>query len=112
MEAPILPGPFSFAPRLTEGGSFALLERNLAHVIATDAHTLVGRGPVLTPAVAQAASRIGRERAEAMVTTTPEAIINNREVAVPPPTHVQAQRGFLELRIWCLRCTPDRSKLI
>lgn len=97
-EAPILPGPFSFAPRLSEEVSFALLGHNPAHIIASDAHTLAGHGPVLTPAVSQTATRIGRERAEAMVTTTPEAIINDREVVAPPPAPVKAKRNFLGLK--------------
>lgn len=79
--------------------SFLMLEHNLAHVIATDAHTLIGRGPMLSPAVAQAASRVGRERAEAMVTTIPEAIIGDREITVPSPTAIKAKRNFLGLKI-------------
>jgi len=52
------------------------LLRGLAQVIASDAHgTENQRGPALSPGVAAAQRLVGEERAWAMVTTTPEAIL-------------------------------------
>ena len=58
--------------------SLRLLRQGLAHVIASDAHDSSDRTPCLTEAVNLVADLIGREKAMAMVTTTPAAIINNQ----------------------------------
>jgi protein-tyrosine phosphatase len=71
----------------------AFLLRNLAHVIASDAHSpqwdpgtpVPSRGaPILSPGVAAAAKLVGRERAQAMVTTIPQAILRGERVDVAP----------------------------
>ncbi|MBI2864637.1 MAG: hypothetical protein HYX94_08770 [Chloroflexi bacterium] len=63
-----------------------LLQRNLVHVIASDAHSPAGhRSPILSAGVAEAASIIGEERAKAMVAAIPAAILDNREFKVEPP---------------------------
>jgi len=54
-----------------------ILKKNLAHVIATDAHGLSKRPPILSEAVALASGIIGKDRALAMVTSTPQQIIGN-----------------------------------
>lgn len=62
----------------------ALLERNLVHVLATDAHNPEGvRVPVISEGVRAAAGIVGEERAWEFVTTAPEAIL--RGLAVPIP---------------------------
>lgn len=62
------------------------LARNLAHIIASDAHSAHGpRNPALSEGVAAAARIVGRERAWAMVTDVPEAILAGKAVAVEPP---------------------------
>lgn len=55
--------------------SHMLIREGLAHVIATDSHSIGLRAPVLSGAVEVAATLVGKERAMALVTTTPEAII-------------------------------------
>ncbi|MEE8575376.1 MAG: CpsB/CapC family capsule biosynthesis tyrosine phosphatase [Thermodesulfobacteriota bacterium] len=52
-----------------------LLRDDVAHVIATDSHSVEFRAPQLTDAVTVAASIIGEEKALALVTKNPEAII-------------------------------------
>ncbi|MDP2952993.1 MAG: CpsB/CapC family capsule biosynthesis tyrosine phosphatase [Chloroflexota bacterium] len=72
----------SAAKRLAE----TILARNLAQIIATDAHTARDhRNPVLSGGVAAAARIIGKDRAMAMVKDIPEAILAGKAVAVEPP---------------------------
>jgi len=51
-----------------------MLERNLVHVISSDAHDTIYRPPVLARARDKAAELVGPERAEQMVSEIPRAI--------------------------------------
>ncbi len=53
------------------------IERQAAHVVATDAHNLGPRAPVLSAARNALAQRYGTEFAQVMVDRNPRAIINN-----------------------------------
>ena len=50
---------------------------NLVHIIASDAHSSVERPPVLSRAVEAASKIVGMEKAWAMVTEVPQAILDN-----------------------------------
>jgi len=63
--------------------SIYLLKHNLAHVIASDAHSATYRQPLLSHAVRMAGDVIGKERAYALVTSIPAAIIEGRHVSLP-----------------------------
>ena len=67
----------------------AMLARNLIHVLASDAHDVRFRPPVLSEAVRMAASLVGEAAARRLVEDTPRAILDGREVEVeetqPPP---------------------------
>jgi len=63
----------------------AMLRDGLVHVIATDAHSATWRPPLLSRAVARAAAIVGRDRALAMVTEIPAAIIEGKSIAALPP---------------------------
>jgi protein-tyrosine phosphatase len=56
------------------------LSHNLVHIIASDAHDPLDRPPKLSRAVKEAAKIVGKEKAEAMVTAIPEAILENKAV--------------------------------
>ena len=64
----------------------ALLERRLAHIIASDTH-FPGhpRSPELTPGVEMASRVVGSEAARMMVLDTPKAILEGRGVDMEPP---------------------------
>lgn len=62
-----------------------LLRHNLAHVIATDAHGIGRRDPLLSAAVEEATMLIGKDRALPMVTSTPACIIAGECVETPEP---------------------------
>ena len=52
-----------------------MLRQGYCHILASDAHNPRSRPPLLSQALEAASSLVGRERALAMVTTTPEKII-------------------------------------
>ena len=74
-----------------------LLKQGLAHIIATDAHSAHQRKPLLSGAVAAAASIIGKDEAFRMVRDTPRAIIEGRrpDVAMPEQA-VVPRRTWIE----------------
>jgi protein-tyrosine phosphatase len=56
------------------------LKHNLVHIIASDAHNVRDRPPLLRRAVEKAAKIVGREKALAMVTEIPQAILDNEAI--------------------------------
>ena len=60
----------------TAAGLFMV--NNLVHIIASDAHGVIGRPPGLSKAVAAAAKIVGESKAMAMVTEVPRAILDNK----------------------------------
>ena len=76
-----------------------LLKRNLVHIIASDAHSADFRPPRLSSAVELAADLVGAERAEAMVTSVPNAVICDKNIRLPETlTHVLPEEG--RARTW------------
>jgi protein-tyrosine phosphatase len=56
------------------------LEHNLVQIIASDAHDGKRRPPILSAAVQVARKIVGDERAEAMVTSIPQAILDDKAI--------------------------------
>lgn len=77
--------PYESAKRIIEAG--------MAHFIATDAHHLERRRPVLSDAVAIAASIGGAEYAQAMVEDNPRALINDRVIPYQPDPDLDTLLG-------------------
>ena len=75
-----------------------LLEHGLVHIIASDAHGAALRPPVLSQAVETAAQWIGEQRATAMVTAAPEAIVNDQRWEPEPPIEPQPERHWFRIR--------------
>jgi protein-tyrosine phosphatase len=73
-----------FGPEVRQLAEKLLLHR-LVHVIASDAHSIERRPPILTPAVKAVSKLVGEEEALRMVTEYPLAILEGRHPAVPPP---------------------------
>lgn len=63
----------------------SLLKYNLTHVIATDAHSVRRRPPVLSRALKVAKDIIGSEHAQQMVTEIPEKIIKGEQLSLLEP---------------------------
>jgi protein-tyrosine phosphatase len=68
----------------TRNAAIWLLERQAVHVLATDAHDLEKRVPVLSTARNAAAEICGQEIAEALVETNPRAIIHDQPLLYAP----------------------------
>ena len=56
------------------------MKKGYIHLLATDAHSSRGRNPQLSEAVALLARIIGKETAQAMVTTIPAKIIRGEDI--------------------------------
>lgn len=67
-----------------------LMRKGLVHVLATDAHNVRGRPPVMRPALEQAVAWVGERRAASMVEQTPRAFLEGRPPEIPP---VESGRG-------------------
>ena len=77
----------------------SLLRQGLVHVMASDAHFPTGpRSPALRPGVEAAASILGVERAESMVTETPKSIVDDLPLEVRPARETERPRRWW--RIW------------
>jgi len=82
----------SEAQRFTE----ELLRKGLVHVLASDAHNVRGRPPILSEALEATAALVGRRRALSMATDVPEALIEGREPEIPPvEQRTRRGRSFL-----------------
>jgi len=57
-----------------------MLKYDMVHIIATDCHDVVRRPPILSGAVEMASRIVGREKALAMVTTTPQAVVEGKVI--------------------------------
>jgi protein-tyrosine phosphatase len=57
-----------------------LIKKGYIHLLATDAHNLGGRPPLLSPALEELSDLVGPERALAMVKQVPEKIINGESI--------------------------------
>ena len=62
-----------------------LLIHKLIHLIASDAHSIETRPPILTPAVRAASKWVGTEEAGRMVTEYPQAILEGKRPNIPQP---------------------------
>jgi len=60
-----------------------LLRKGLVHVLASDAHNIRGRPPLLTEAREAMVPLVGEERAWAMVDSIPRALLAGRQPEVP-----------------------------
>jgi protein-tyrosine phosphatase len=69
-----------------------LLENDLAHIVATDAHSPVERSPRISSALDLVSSIVGDERAKKMVREWPHDIIAGRDVIFDPPKKRPEQR--------------------
>ena len=79
-----------------------MLDEGLVHILATDAHSLRHRPPLLAEGPLAAEKYVGKEEAQRLVVDRPQAILDNRpqrEVEPVPalrdPEHDDNGRGFL-----------------
>jgi len=73
-----------------------LARKGLVHVLASDAHNVRGRPPVLTRAIAVLEPWVGAARAAAMVREAPRALLAGKAPELPPLERPEApRRGLL-----------------
>jgi protein-tyrosine phosphatase len=65
--------------------AISLLKHNLTHVIATDAHSVKERPPILSKALKVVQKIIGYDQALKMVTEIPQKIIEGEQFIIPDP---------------------------
>jgi len=74
------------------------LKNNLVHLIASDAHDSLWRPPLLSRAVEKAEKIVGKEKARAMVTAVPQAILDNEQVPeYDRPVHPTKRHKWLNI---------------
>lgn len=78
-----------------------LMRRGLVHVLASDAHNVRGRAPVLSKAVTRIGSWVGDDVARRMTTEFPRAFLEGRDPDCPPPPEAPPPRSLL--RRWFRR---------
>lgn len=61
-----------------------LLHKGLVHVLASDAHNVAGRPPLLSPALDAMVPLIGEPRARSMASDAPRALMAGLEPELPP----------------------------
>ncbi len=72
-----------------------LVRKGLVHVLATDAHNVRGRPPVMRSAVEAIVPWVGERRAEAMVSSIPRAMLEGVKPEIPPVEGpVRRKRSF------------------
>jgi protein-tyrosine phosphatase len=79
---------------VTQHVAETMLVENLAHVLASDSHSVTRRPPVLSAARARAAELVGAERARALVEAVPRAIVDNRALSLPVPSPSRGNKPF------------------
>lgn len=85
-----------------------MLDEGLVDIIASDAHNIAGRPPLLSPAREAVARRLGEAEANAMVIDRPAAILQNavlplRQGTILPQTAPRQTRQGIRLVSWVKR---------
>ena len=73
-----------------------LLEHNMVHLLATDAHSPRRRSPKFSKAIPKLVEIVGSERAQ-MILENAERIIDNKELYTLPVKRIKEKKSFLSL---------------
>ncbi len=80
----------------SQQAALTMIQRNLVHIVASDAHDPSYRRPVLSEAAAEVERLFGPERSRAMVEDYPRAIVEGEHIDPPEPVEQPARlKGFL-----------------
>lgn len=69
-----------------------MLDEGLTHILASDAHGVKNRPPIMSEGLKVAESWLGAEEARHLVDTRPQAILDNLDPAQAPPLPTDGQR--------------------
>lgn len=79
----------------SQQAALTMIRRNLAHIVASDAHDPSYRRPVLSAAAAEVERLFGADRARSMVIDTPGALVEGEDIDPPEPVEDPARsKGF------------------
>lgn len=73
-----------FGPEV-EGFAWQLIEHNMAHIVATDAHSADVRRPHMNEAAQEIQHRFGRQTRQDMTRNTPQALLQGVSIDLPDP---------------------------
>jgi len=80
--------------RKTQEFSRELVRKGLVHVVASDAHNVRGRPPVLSHAVQALAAEVGEDLARQMADEIPRALLRGEDVELPETKPPERRRSF------------------
>lgn len=90
--------------------AFRILEWNLVHFIGSDAHNLRSLAPRLSDALKLAAERIGEGSALALVTSNPQAVLDDRDIPYrPEPVSPVEKRASLKIKLPRFLRSPNKD---
>jgi protein-tyrosine phosphatase len=77
-----------------------MLAEGLVHILATDAHNLTSRPPLMANAFAKAQSEVGLDEANNLVLIRPVNILDNQPVELSPPINVSKTHDAPSSSMW------------
>lgn len=77
-----------------------LLDSGMVHILATDAHNLVSRPPILSEAYEMARSAVGTDEALNLVSTRPVNVLDNEPAESSPPVKFEIRRETEPYWLW------------
>lgn len=80
----------------TEDTSKKLLDNNMVHFVATDAHSSNRRRPLIKNSYNYILKNYGKEVSEKLFIENPTAVIENRDISILNPTKYEEKRSFLK----------------
>ena len=80
----------------TEDTSKKLLDNNMVHFVATDAHSSNRRRPLIKDSYNYILKNYGKEVSEKLFIENPTAVIENRDISILNPTKYEEKRSFLK----------------
>jgi protein-tyrosine phosphatase len=81
--------------RKTQEFSHELVSKGLIHVVASDAHNVRGRPPILSEAVEALAALVGEDLALKMADEIPRALLRGEDLELPEPKAPARRRSIL-----------------
>ena len=79
-----------------EDTSKKLLDNNMVHFVATDAHSSNRRRPLIKDSYNYILKNYGKEVSEKLFIENPTAVIENRDINILTPTKYEEKRSFLK----------------
>ncbi len=80
--------------RRAQSAAIALVDANLAHIVASDGHDLEKRPPVLAGSFDFVVDRWGEDIAEALFVDRPRAVVENQPIQPPQPRRHHRKRWW------------------